>query len=774
MSTLALESGIEEGAVLGASVPRIDGLPKVTGAVRYARDLSLPHMLYGKIKRSPYPHAKILGIDLSPGLKIPGVRVALTGRDFPLMETEDTPPLAQGVVLYAGQGVVAVAAESRELVDDAVDAVEIQYEPMPALLDPEAALSPDSPVIIRHPKSNSKAPNIGRHLKIRVGDAEEAFRRADRIVENTFTTAPETHFQVEPLSFLAQPALDGGVSIWATSSGAQKVQAEVASYLGLDRHRVRAIVPFMGGWFGSKEENHLSAVCAQLALKSGRPVKLELSREESITASGVRHPAVISVKDGIMKDGRIVARQVRALYDGGAYGSLGNTVVRGALLSGASVYRIPHFTMDVYRAYTNKVPGTPKRAPISVQINFALESQIETIARLLQMDPVELRMRHLMEEGDVNLIGEEMVSISHKECLRKVVEAFAKIRKGDLPPPWKVGRGFAVGAKPTSAGPWQAMVRVREDGSVEVWAAVVENGQGAYTAICQMVAQEFGIPVKKVRLKSFNEGSDSSVTGASAGASASRQTVNLGKALLAACREAKRRVAEKASDQLKVPPEELEVRGGRVFRRGDPSRSVEIGRLFTAFPLFGKLSRTMVVEGGEFVGFGVQAQRVAETDPETGRVQGGRASPYYVSVAQGVEVAVNPETGRIRVLRVAAAMDVGKAVNPWLVTGQIEGTVAMALSATLGEELVVSDGRIVNAELADYKILSSMDVPTILPIIVETPSPHGPYGAKGGGEGSMLPTAAAVRSAIYDALGVWINSLPITAEKVLMALRTRG
>ena len=770
MSTLTMEPVIEQTAVVGDSVGRIDGVAKVTGRIKFTKDLSLRHMLYGKIIRSPFPHARILNIDLTRAIAINGVQTAITGKEFPALESEDTPPLARDEVLYSGQGVAAVAAVSPELVELAAEAINVEYEPLPALLDPEESLSGGNGVVIRHPNDDPKSPNVGRHLKMKLGDVEEAFTRSDHIVENRFTTALEAHSQIEPLTFMAKPELDGGITIWATSSGPHKVRYELARYLSMDHHKIRAIVTFLGGWFGSKEENHISAVCAKLALKSENTVKIELTREESMIASGARHPAIIYVKDGI-KDDKIIARAIKAIFDGGAYSSLGNTVLRGALLVASSVYKIPNCRFDAYRVYTNRVPGTPKRGPMSLQTSFAIESQMDNVANLIGVDPVELRMSHLMENGETSLIGEKMDTISHKESLKMVAQAFGTNTTPKYP--WKLGKGIALGAKQTTGGPWQAMVRMREDGSVEVFAAAIENGQGTYTAISQIVAQEFGIPIEKVRLMSFNEGADSSTSGPAAGASASRQIANLGKAVLLACRDAKRIASGTGSEVLGVPADEIDIRGGKMFVRSDAHRSIDIARLFTTLAMFGKLSKTSFMEGPELVGFGTVAKRVAEFNPKTGQLSEGRASPYYVTVAQAAEVAVNVENGQVNVLKVTAAMDVGKAINPKLVSCQIEGAVSMALSATLGEEMVVSEGKIVNANFADYKIIGSIDAAKVNSIILETAYADGPFGAKGAGEGSMLPTAPAIRNAIHDATGVWINSLPITRERVLDALRNK-
>ncbi|MDA4124655.1 MAG: xanthine dehydrogenase family protein molybdopterin-binding subunit [Thaumarchaeota archaeon] len=764
-----------ETSLVGVSLPRVDSKLKVSGKALYTRDMSLPNMLYARIKRSPFSHARILRIDMRAAREALGVKAVITGEDFPEIGTEDTPALARGEILYANQAVVAVAAETRALANGAVDLIEVEYEELPPILDVEAAMLPNPPSVISHPGEKTESPNVGRHLKIRKGDVEEGFRHSGMIVENTYTTAMESHFQLEPLTFLAQPDPDGGVTIWGTSAGPHKIQAEVSTYIGVDRYLVRGRVPYMGGWFGSKEESHVAAVCAMLAMKTGRPVKLELSREETMTATGVRHSSRISIRDGLSKDGKILAREIRALYNGGAYGSLGNNVMRNSLFAACAVYDIPNLKIDTYRVYTNLPPGTTKRAPLGLQMVWAIESQMDLLASRIGSDPIEYRKWHLLQDGQENAMGELVEDASFERCLNETAKSIGWGVKPQGEGVWKAGKGVSLAAKWGPVGPHQAMVRVRENGKVEIWAELVENGAGIYTSIAQLVATEFGISAGDVIVMPFVLGySDSSTSGLSGGASASRQLVNVGRATQLACQDAKRKIAERGARILHTSPEGIEVSGKRVFAKTDPRRSIMISDLFTqANILAGKLAVSGLVEGMEFVGYGTVFKKAAETDPETGRTLGGRISPYYIPVCQAAEVVVNIETGLVRIRRIAAAMDVGKAINPEIVKAQIIGSVAMGASAALGEEMVVSNGKTANANLADYKLLNVLDAPDIDPLIIETAYHDGPYGAKGAGEPSTLPTAAAIRNAIHDAVGVWLNDLPMTPERVLEALSKR-
>ena len=757
--------------LVGQSVQRIDANPKVSGKVTYARDMNLPFMLHGKVKRSPYAHARIASIDYSKALKMPGVAAVVTGRDFPSLGTEETPAMATDEALYAGQAVVAVAAESKLLAEQALDAIEVEYEELPALTDPLIAMSKDAPTVIHHDGESGKPPNIGKHIHVERGNVDAGFKEADFVFEDEYRTSAETHFMMEPLSFMAKPDVGGGFTIWGMSSGPHKLQSELSRYLGMDPYKIRAIVTFMGGWFGSKEESHIAAICAMLCIKSAKPVKLELSREETIIASGTRHPAIVKVKDGISRNGKLVARQITAIYDGGAYGLLGNSVIRNAAIAASNVYKIPNFRMDAYRVYTNRTPGTPKRAPIGFQIVFAIEAHMDKIASALRMDPVKLREVNALENGDETVLGEVMEGISHKRALEEVKK---RLSKHSSSPPgdsvWKTGRGYALGAKWSSGGPHQASVRMREDGTIEVWSGVVENGGGTLTSLSQIVADEFGVSAEKVRMMPMMLGSDSFVSGAEGGAAASRQLVNHGKAVMVACEDLKKKIANRASQLLGVPQDDIEISAGQARSRADHKKYVEISTFFSRIPLFPGSRVSVVANGEELVGYGTWIEALGEMDEKTGQAFGGRISPYYTTVCQGADVSVNIETGQIRVNRIVAVMDIGKAINPALVHGQIAGSVAMSVGSALAEELVMESGRVVNANLADYKILTSLDMPKIETVIFETPSGDGPFGCRGAGEASSLVTPAAIRNAILDAVGVSINRIPIRPADVLLAL----
>jgi len=772
--------GVEHPSLIGSSITRIDLRAKVTGSATYARDMKLPFMLYAKLKRCPFPHARIISIDDSDARKVIGVRAIVTGRDFPQLPNESTPALAMDEAYYHNQGVLAVAADTAAIAEEAISAIKVEYERLPAVFDPELAMSKDSPCVIVHPGEVTEAPNVGRHVKVISGDVERAFKECEYVIEGRYSTARISHFQLEPITFLAHPDAEGGVTVWGSfTSSAHTAQQELAIYLGIDPANIRVIVPFLGGCFGAKEESHIAAICAKLALVSGRPVKLELSREESMTATATRHATLVYIKDGYEAGGKLAAREIRAIYNGGAFGILGNNLLRNGLLASVSVYNVPNIKFDGYRVYTNTVPGSAQRAPMGTQIDWAVECHMDYASQILHEDPVQLRLKNVLLDENENAIGEAMEGTSHRQCLLEVVRRMPsgasrkksddEVRESDEPGLWREGTGYALAAKWAGTGLYQATVRVRASGVVEVSADVVENGQGSYTGLVQIAAEEFGVPPGEVKLRPLVGGADSSDSGFTDGPTGSRQTVYLGKAVMLACRDAKEKIANHVSKIIGVPPGSIEVKGGRAFYKDDPKRFVAISDLFPNYHVRARGISSRLDQGNDFIGFGTGFKEAGKQDPESGKCISGRISPYYQSIAAGAEVSVNPGTGQLKVRRIVCAMDVGTAINPSLVRGQMLGAVMMGLSSTLSESCELLDGRFGNSNLADYKLLTSADAPIIETVILETKYKDGPHGAKGAGEAAIMPIAAAVRNAVHDALGVWINELPITPEKILAA-----
>jgi carbon-monoxide dehydrogenase large subunit len=749
--------------LIGESVLRLDALPKVIGKAKFTRDLDLGRIFIGKIKRCPYPHAKIIKIDTSEAEKIPGVKAIITGWDFPPPKSAHTPPLARGKVLYSNQGVAAVAAINEEIAHKAINKIHIEYEILPHVLDPIEAMKDDCPIRIKHPGEMESNNNIAVYERLVKGDLEEAFKASHIVVENTYYTSLESHVQLEPLVFIAIPNYDGSVTIYGTSSGAHKIKAEVSALLEISPDKIIGRVPFLGGWFGSKEESHVAAVAAMLALKAKGPVKLELTREETMTATGARPPSIITIKDGLTKDGRIIARKIVAIFDGGAYSFQGNDLIKNAIKPAVSVYNIPNIEVHAYNVRTNKIPGVPKRSPYGYSTAWAIECQMDYLASILKVDPFEFRLKHLLKENEVNAAGEIMEDANPEYVLKKMMEVFNSYRLEYKPEhPWKYGRGIAISAKWGGIGPHQAMVKVKEDGKIEVWAAITENGAGTTTSIAQIVAEEFDVNLEDVIIVSMRDSADSSTMGLTYGASASRQLIHIGNAVRQACIDAKNKIIKYAAMKLGVEPNKLEIKRKSIYIK-ESEKSIPISQLFNKTKLYSAIV-PYTVNVDYFVGYGV--------DP--GELPHGRLSPYYTHVAAGAEVLVNIETGHVKVKRIVLAQDVGRAINPKLIESQIVGGVLMGVSATLYEELKIVDGQIINANLADYKIIHMADVPEIIPVICEIPYREGPYGAKSIGETMILPVAPAIRNAIHDAIGIWINSLPITPEKILEELEKQN
>lgn len=749
---------------------RIDGIPKLTGRERYTRDIFLPFMLWAKVKRSPHPRARITEVNVSEAASIPGVKAIITGHDFPSIGTEETPALAIDEVNYVGQPVVAIAAINQKIAAEAIAAIDVEYEILPYISDPLEALFNPSVEIV-HPNVSHKQPNVGKHIHVETGDFDSAFTKADLLIEDEYSTSAETHFTMEPLSYVVEPKGDG-INVWAISSGPHKTQAELSRYLGMPMRRIRVTVPPMGGWLGSKEESHIAAICAMLAIRSGKPVKLELSREETIIDSATRHASIIKVSDAVSNNGIIIGRKILAVYDGGAYGIIGNVQLKNAILAAANVYNIKNFRLDAYRVFTNKTTASMKRAPLGLQMTFAIESQTDRIAYEMKMDPVNFRKMNFLHNGDESPLGECITGICHDEALEKT-RSWRPGGSGEVSDstqdtcsPWKSGVGFAVGAKWSIGGPFQASVRMNDDDTVEVWTGAVENGAGTLTGLAQITAEALGVSMDTVRMMPLFLGSDSSISGFEGGAAASRQTYNHGKAILIACDELKGKIARKAAKVLGTDPASVIV-DGYTARSG--SKSIKVASLFTKVRLIAATDISVMTDSEELVGSGLWIDDIGQIDERTGQSIGGKKlSPYYISVCQKAEVSVNVETGEIKVDRIVAANDAGRAINPELVHQQIKGSVATGVSGAIGEGLVFEDGRYVNTSLADYKLLNAIDMPKIESIILENGS-DGPFGAKGVGEASTMPTAAAIRNAIHDAIGVWINKLPITPADIILA-----
>ncbi len=762
----------EKYSVIGKRLPLIDSVAKVTGEAKFTDDLVLPGMLIGRILRSPHPHARILHIDASRALKLAGLRAVVTGKDTPgikygaLGHLRDEYPLAVDKARYIGDEVAAVAAVDEETAREALELIRVEYELLPVLFTPEEAMRPDAPRIHDHVENN-----VSLALRVPLGDVEAGFAQSDFVFEDSFETQLIAHCPLEAHSSLASFDSSGQITLWSSTQGPFYLRRDLALTLGVAEARVRVIKPFVGGGFGGKREMLAGDFCAALlAWKSRRPVKITYDREEEFSATRRRVPMKIYLKTGVMKDGALVAKHLRVIADGGAYNGRGPMIVASGASQMTLVYRFPHFLFEGYHVYTNNPVTSSMRGFGNNQIRFADDSVMERIARELGIDPVELRLKNARMPGESTLMGAKVTTCGLRECIQKVAErggfyekrngraTNATSRQGPLRGVGIASAAYISGAKlffehDSSA----AFVKLEEDGSVCLLTGASDIGQGANTVLAQLVAEELGISLEDVRVVS----ADTDVTPMDLGAYGSRTTFVAGNAVLAAARDAKEQVLEVAAEKLEADIADLEIKDRWISVRGSPQRGMTFREAVSA-----SLNSP---KGKPIMGRGYY-NPPTDYDPRTRQ---GNVSAAYSFAAQSAEVEVNPETGEVRVLSLVAAQDCGFAINPMATEGQIEGSVSMGLGQALYEDLETEQGQTLNPSFAEYRIASSRDMPPMECHLIQTLDPEGPYGAKGVGEMTLVPTAPAIANAIYDAVGVQIKSLPITPEKILAALKER-
>jgi 4-hydroxybenzoyl-CoA reductase alpha subunit len=761
---------MESSGIIGSSVPRIDAVEKVTGTTVYGPDLKLPGMLQGKILRSPLPHARVLHVDTSRAERLSGVKAVATGRDLSVrygLVIQDQSPYCFDKVRYIGDPVAGVAAVDADTAREALELIKVEYEELPPVFDPLRAMEPGAPLVHEDLGSYWYVPiffpgagtNICNHFKIRKGDVEEGFRAADFITENTFTTPMIQHCHLEPHVTTAKFEPSGQVTIWSSTQHPYSVRRETARILGLPINRVRVIVTTLGGGFGGKVLLKLEPMCVALAMKvkDFRPVRVLLTREEEFYASVVRHPTRTSIKAGVRKDGTLAALKTKMIFDTGAYADAGPVVARSSGMAITGPYRVPHVWSDSYCVYTNKPIAGAFRGFGVPQLMWAMDSTMDMLAEGIGMDPVELRLKNALEEGDISATGQVLHSVGIKECIRKAAEAIEWEKKPKKYRGKGIGTLYKMTQTPSSSS---AFVKMSEDGSVEVLCSTVDMGQGSNTVFAQVAAEELGVEVNKVKIVS----PDTNVTPFDHGTASSRSTFHMGNAVKLAAAEAKKRLFEVAADQLEVRPEDLESRAGFIYVKGSkgPGTPISVIRMGITY---GK--------GHPITGSGTfSVPDATPLDQETG--QGAYPSIFWLYGAQGAEVEVDPDTGKVDVLKITAAHDLGRVLNPLNCEQQVEGAVVTGVGIALLEEMVVQDGKPVNRNFRDYRIPTSMDSPPVTSLFVEATHKDGPFGAKGVGEPALAPTAPAIGNAVYNAIGVRIKDLPITPEKILKALKEKG
>ena len=755
--------------VVGQPVTRVDAKEKVTGETVYGYDLAFPNMLHGKVLFSPKPHAKIKRIDTQKARKYPGVVAVITGKDTPWTHGEaikDKPFLAQGKVRCIGEPVAAVAAVDEDTAQAAIKLIEVDYEDLPAYFSPEEACKPGAIPIhedfTSYRKSNfvvgSPLPNVCEHFKLRTGDVERGFQQAEILLEERYTIPVIQHAAMEPHSAHAQVDPESGrVTIWVANDAPFRALTEISEALELPKEKIRLINPPQGGGFGSKGGLKVEAISIALAFYTGgQPVRVKFNREETFISTLTRHEAVVYIKSGVMKNGILMARQMTIYWGAGAYAEKSPTVCIRGSLPAPGPYRIPHVKVDGYAVYTNKPIAGAFRGYGIPQGAWACEQHMDELALRLGMDPLELRLKNVYVDGDVSYWGEKLHGVGLKETLLKAAEAI----DWNKPRPRGIGRGLACISKPTrSPTTSAAAVLINSKGEVKVLAGTVEIGQGCSTILSQMAAEELKVPIEKIQMAPL----DTDVIPVDASTTSSRSTYHMGNAVRLAAIHAREQLSEMASPMLEAEKEDLSFSDGKVQLKDQPQMALPIGEVVRR-----KLGTNGVLKGNASYSYEIGK----ELDLETGHSD--HASAFYMYATQAAEVTVDEETGRVRLLRMAAAHDVGKAINPMNCVAQIEGGLAMGIGAALHEQLVIDDsGKVRNPSFLDYHLLTSMDLPKIIPIIVECAEPEGPYGAKGLGEPVLAPTPAAIGNAVADALGTRIYDLPLIPERVYWAIQQR-
>ena len=760
---------------VGARIPRVDAGDKVTGHAIYGFDVELPGMLYGATLRSPLPHARIVEIGTSEARKAPGVRAVVEGRDFPFTfgtAIKDQPFLAVDRVRYVGEPVVAVAAETEAAAMDGVQKIRVRYEELPAVFDPREAIKGTSPLV--HPNLE-RYPNAGHPVvpgtnvcvfrTYKVGDLEKGFAEADEIFEDEFSAHAVSHATIEPHVAVAQylPTADH-YTIWSSTDRPYLLSRELADALGIPTSHIRYIVPYVGGAFGGKNTLIAEAIAVALArFTKGRPVKVVFSREEELTATQVRVGAFMKLKTGVKKDGTLTARKADIVWDCGAYVSNSNGVaIRGAYTI-FGPYRIPNIELVSRLVYTNKEISGSYRGYGTTQVTWACESQMDMIAHKLGIDPLELRLKNAYAEGDRYINGQALHGVGLKETIEKAAQEIGwGKRSQSFSAAKRRGKGMAVILKgtltPTNSC---CFIKVSQDAKATVICTTPETGGGQKTVLSQIAADAIGLPLDSVSMTT----PDTSITPYNDAVGSSRTTFHMGNAVFIAGRQVRRKILDLAGRTLNTDPQRLSLFEGKIEEEG-------VGERITLEALLKQTFGPAMDLLGE--GFYNPAESpLLAADPGLKGWDGRMSSIFWMFATHAAEVEVDTETGVVKVVKVAAAHDVGQAINPTTCEQQIEGSVVMGLSNTLFEELKMENGRILNNSLADYKLATVLDVPQIVPIIVEARHGEGPFGAKGVGEPAAGATAPAIANAIFDAVGIRIKDLPITAEKVWAALKEK-
>ncbi len=766
---------------IGKRVPRVDGFKKVTGDLKYVDDLKMAGMLYAAVKRSPYPHAKILNIDTSKAEALSGVKTITTGKDFPHrvgLYLADKTFLAVNKVRYKGEAVAAVAAETEEIAKQAIGLIEVEYEELQPVTNALDSMKEDAPLVHPDLENYKHAPifkiepgtNISEHYKLRKGNVEEAFKEADFVFENEFYVPHIQHCPIENHAAIAKYDRDGSLTVWASCQSPYAVRLALSDAFDIPLNKLRVISPAVGGGFGSKAGTTLEGIVIPLSMKTdGRPVKLTYTREDEFNNAYVRQAMHSKFKTGVMKNGKIVAIKNQFVWDGGAYTEYGVNIAKSAGFAAVGPYDVSNIYSDSYAVYTNHPVGGPYRGFGMSEMQFGIEQNMDIIAEKMGIDPVEIRKINAQKPGGrtaTDALVDDACGLL--ECIEQAAKDIEYDKECKQPEePYKVrAKGFACGMKAPSMPndvASSAVVRLNEDGTAYLMVSAQDLGQGSDTALTQMAAEILSIPPEKITVTS----GDTAHNPYEWQTVASRITYCAGNAVMKACEDVKRQLIKLASIKFGLYPRDIKLEDGYVVSTIYPDKKVAIGDLALGLTMpDGSGVHGPIIGRGAFI-----PPNVRNFDMETGL--GDKPVAFWTYGCNGVEIEVDTETGNIKVLKVASCFDVGQVINPTLIEGQCEGAILQGLGSALFEEIKLKDGNFLNPSFMDYKIPTADDMPEMTIKFVENPEKTGPFGARGMAEPAMIPSAPAIANALHNALGIRINSIPLTPEKVLKALKEK-
>jgi xanthine dehydrogenase molybdenum-binding subunit len=752
--------------IIGQPLPRADVVDKVRGTTLYAADWHLPGMLVGRILRAAYPCARIRRLSVENARTLPGVAAVLTADDVPHNARQEdatglgltslaTPVLAADRVRYQGEPVALVAAESEIQAQAALEAIEADFEALPGVFDVDAALSPDAPRI------HADRGNLLIHWKLRQGDVEDGFRRADVIVEGAYRTQRVDHAYLEPEAAVAWVDGDGVVTIRASTQVIEHFR-QVAEILGLPHNKVRVIAPFLGGGFGGKEDMTAEPYAALLAWKTGRPVRMAWTRQESLLARPKRHPFTMSYKTGATKDGHLVAQEITLVADAGPYPLLSPRVLFAALVVGCGPYRVPHVKIDARAVFTNNVPTSAMRGFGAMQVTFAYESQMDLLAEKVGLSALEIRSRNFLRKGDRLPTGEHLeTAVALPSVAQCALDALGE-RSRPSHPAGRVGRGFACNMQPYGRTVWfrdraQAWIGFEADGSVVIRTGVTDLGGGQAAALAQIASEILGVSPDRIAVHI----GDSSLTPLAGGTFATRQLYMSGNAVLKTAQDLRAVMVPVAASLLEAAEADVQFADNHASVIGSPEQGVALARIVAECARRGvPTSLLAAFHGGQ----------APPVDLDTGQ---GKTFPDYTFGCHAAEVEVDAETGAVTLLKHVACHDVGRAINPQSVEGQMQGGAVMGVGQALMEDVTLDEGTNLTTLFASYLIPTALDVPDIRAVVVESGEGLGPFSARGIGEPPTGPPPAAVASAIQEAVGVRLRELPMTPERVFEALEAR-